>query len=148
MSLYLEEALLDAVATDNLQQVQNLLMLGANPNAGLFRDASALALTIEHENMEILDCLLRYKPNCCLTEVSIPLIETAELLPPRTWSQRLQEICQILLYTLSIDVAIFIVLFKLSSYTSGFIQDLLLLCANYSGYFRYLIIWRYRVELQ
>ncbi|KAJ7279154.1 ankyrin repeat-containing domain protein, partial [Mycena rebaudengoi] len=58
MPLRLEDELLQAVAENRRTDVEHLLARGADPNAGLFGDHTALSIAVHNGNDEILDLLL------------------------------------------------------------------------------------------
>ena len=68
MPLQLEEELLQAVGEARSDDVAALLETGADPNAGLFRDESALSIAVRNGREEILDLLLHRAPMCCMKE--------------------------------------------------------------------------------
>jgi len=68
MPLQFENELLQAVAAGRTAAVAALLAAGADPNAGLFRDETALSIVVRNGSEEILDMLLQHGPMCCMRE--------------------------------------------------------------------------------
>ena len=72
MGLKLEDDLVEAVKIGDVGRVRSLLALGADPNAGLFSDSTALFSAVQGGNREIVGALLRYNPRCCLKSPAKP----------------------------------------------------------------------------
>jgi hypothetical protein len=68
MPLRLEDKLLQAVSENRRADVEALLKRGADPNAGLFGDHSALSIAVHNGNNHILDLLLHGGPIACMRE--------------------------------------------------------------------------------
>ncbi|KAJ6592897.1 ankyrin repeat-containing domain protein [Mycena capillaripes] len=68
MPLRLEDELLQAVAENRRTDVENLLARGADPNAGLFGDHTALSIAVHNGNDDILDLILHGGPIACMRE--------------------------------------------------------------------------------
>jgi ankyrin repeat protein len=68
MPLQLEDELLQAISENQVAAVAALLAAGADPNAGLFRDVTALSIAVRNGSEEILDLLLQRGPFYCMKE--------------------------------------------------------------------------------
>ncbi|KAF2669759.1 ankyrin [Microthyrium microscopicum] len=95
MQLHFETELLEAVRENSASEVADLLIKGADPNAGLFGGETALSLAINNDSGEVLDLILQRGPLCGLGEEILseqkPSVQTTSCQIPASSQQSLHK---------------------------------------------------------
>ncbi|KFY82480.1 hypothetical protein V498_08576 [Pseudogymnoascus sp. VKM F-4517 (FW-2822)] len=132
MPLNLEVELLQAIQENDTAAVATFLATGADPNAGLFRDDTALSAAIRIGNEEILELLLHYNPLICIQERHGNPQE-----PSTLRDKLLSALKSVYVLTTVICLVTWALRALTTSFPSGFLQTSLLYGSHYVWFILY-----------